>query len=231
MAIVNRHIDTKYPNYGLGPQVLNVVQQYIASAKASGGSALYSTANYLTATNNTINASVAPGTAVDYPRNALVLLSPNTASSSLYSAGTVVLYGKDIKGVTQSESFAATALNTVSSPTEGSVVFAQVDTISFSGFQFHTGSSSARSAVSVSVGVGARIGLPVSLKSSDAVVYAYIGTARQLTSAGTDSTNNQYTVYTGDYSVAAVKFSNALATGTPVQVLFNNLGFNAPVHA
>lgn len=230
MAIIGRHIETAPPYNGLPPRVLNLPCEMAFFPKASASNAVWTTANHFTATNNNNNVSVAPATQPDYARNVVLLISPNTASSSLYSAGTVQFYGRDVFGSTRSESFALTAMNTNSSPTTGSINFASLDSISFVSLKYHTASSSAASAVSFYAGVGQKLGLPVALQSSDAVYKVVLGTAEQRTSSGANSTNNLYTVVTGDYHVGGIKASNAYASNSLLQIGYNNLGFRGPVY-
>lgn len=227
MGIVSRHIATDSPYNGLCPNVLNVPHQTVMNAKASASNAVFTTQNIFTSA--TKNISFAPGTQPDYARNVVAVVVPNTASSSLYSVGSVIIYGRDLYGSTRSESFALTALNTVSSGLRGSVNFASLDSVSYTNVQLHTNSSSAGSAVSAYVGVGQKLGLPISLISTDAVFNVVLGTAEQRTSSGANSTNNQYTVVTGGYEVNGISLSSAYASGTLLQVGYANLGFRAPV--
>ena len=228
MAIIARHIETNAPFYGLPSNALNAPAQYVNFAKASASNAVHTTANFVTGTSNLYNTSFAPGTNVDVARNALAYLAPNTGSAGLYSAGTLVAFGKDIYGYTRSESFAVTALNSVSDPTKGVVNFASLDSLSVSGLIFHTASSSARSAVSMLWGVGQKLGLPVSLISSDGVFDVHFGTTPLLTSSGASSTNNQYVVVTGDYTVNGLSNTAAYASGSLLQVGYMHLGYRAP---
>lgn len=227
MAIVGRHIDT-VDHYGLPPWALNTPAQYVGYPKVSNTNNVWTTAAQFTSAANLMGYSFAPGTNVDYARNLVVGLKPNTASSGLYSAGTVYLYGKDIFGSTRSESFGVTALNTVSDPVTGSVNFASLDSISFAGLVFHTASSSARSDVTAYVGVGNKIGLPVDLLSSDGVFFQALATVINRTSSGANSTNNQYTVVTGPYQYGGVIVS-AVSSASLLQIGYVNLGFRGAV--
>jgi len=229
MAIVNRHIDTTPPYNGLAPGVLNVPGQWVGFPKASASNAVYTTANHFTATNNTNNVSIAAGTQPDYARNVVAKFVPNTASAGLYSAGTLVIYGKDLYGSTRSESFAITAMGTASAPNTGSVNFLNVDTISVAGLQFHTASSSARSAVSFYVGVGQKVGLPISLMSTNAVFQVVQGTSNMSTYSGATSTNNQYTAFTGDYYNGGLAISAVHNSASALAIGYKNLGWMAPV--
>lgn len=229
MAIVNQHIETKPPYNGLSPNVLNVPAQYVAFPAVSASSGVYSTANHLTATNNLNNGTVAPGTQPNVARNIVVLLSPNTGSASLYSGGSIVVVGKDYFGSTRSEAFPVTALNAVSAPRLGSVNFASLDAISFRSVGLHTGSSSAASAVSVYVGYGQKIGLPINLILTNGVHAVHVGSAQFLTSAGASSSQNNYTVCTGAPHVNGVIVNGNLNAASAFQVGYVNLGSRMPV--
>lgn len=230
MAIVDKHIDTKGPHFGLSPRVLNVPQQWQCSAAASASNAGFTTSNYFTSSAK--SGTFAIGTNPDLPRNALVKLTPNTASSSLYSAGSIILHGLDVFGSSRSESFAVTALNTVSAGLAGQVCFKQIDTLSAT-VVLHTASSANGSNVSLHIGYGNVINIPVEFKSTNAVFGVYLGTASKLGSiyTHTDSTSlNKYSVATGPYYKAGVYMVDAVATNTPVRVDFTLMGFSAPVH-
>jgi hypothetical protein len=229
MAIGNRHILTRSPENGLRPDVINIPSQWDGFPKASASNAVYTTANYFTSTVNNMGYSVAPGTQPDYARNVAVKLVPNSASAGLYSAGTLKIYGKDVFGSTRSESFAITgAVGSASAPTYGTVNFANIDSISVAGLKFHTASSSARSDVSIFVGVGQKIGLPVPIHSTNAVYQVIQGTSRMSTYSGATSTNNQYTAVTGDYWRGGVSISAVHNSGSNLRVEYKNLGWMAP---
>lgn len=230
MAIVGRHIDTTPPYNGLAPGVLNVPGQWVGFPKASASNAVFTTGNQFTSGVNSMGYSFAPGTNPDYPRNLAVKFVPNTASAGLYSAGTVVIYGKDLYGSTRSESFPITgAVGSASAPTYGSVNFADVGTISVAGLVFHTASSSARSAASFYVGVGQKVGLPVSFFSTDGVFQVVQGTSRMSTYSGATSSNNQWTLATGDYYINGVSLSAVHNSASQLAVGYKNLGWMAPV--
>lgn len=236
MSFNGRHVLTSPPYNGLPPNVLNLPSEIVLSAKASVSNGVWTTQNYLTSAVNTMSYSVAPATQIDYARNVAVRISPNTASSGtaagagLYAAGSIAFYGRDVFGSTRSEAFALTSLNQVTGTVLGSINFASLDSIYFTNVQFHTASSSARSDVSIYVGVGPKLGLPVLIRSSDAVYKAHIGTLQQLTSSGASSSNNQYAITTGEYHVNGISFTSAHATNTPVQIGYNNLGFRGAVY-
>lgn len=232
MAIGNRHVLTQSPFNGLTPNVVNIPAQWGGYPKASASNVVYTTANHFTSTVNSMNYSVAAGTQPDYARNLCVKFVPNTGSAGLYSAGTVKIYGKDVFGSTRSESFAITgAAGSASAPTYGSVNFANIDSISVHGLVFHTASSSARSDVSFYVGVGQKVGLPVNLKSTNAVYQVVQGTSRMSTYSGATSTNNQYTVVTGNYHVNGVSLSAVHNSASNLRIDYKNLGWMAPYDA
>lgn len=229
--IVNRHIATIDPYNGLSPDVLNVPAQWVGFPKASASNAVYTTANHFTATNNSIGVSMAPGTQPDYARNVVAKFVPNTASAGLYSAGTLVFHGRDVMGSSRSESFAITAMGSVSAPNAGSINFAKIDSISVTGLRFHTASSSARSDVSLIVGVGQKLGMPISFASTNAIFAVVQGTVQQLQYDGTASTassNNQWTAVTGDYHIGGLSLSAAHNSASMLQVGYKNLGRQAP---
>lgn len=220
--IVARHIGTQQPYNGLPPRVLNVPAQYVAQPAVSASAGVYTTANYLTASQ--VNATVAPGTQMNEARNVVVLLSPNTGSASLYSAGSIVVYGKDYWGSTRSEAFAVTALNAVSAALAGSVNFASLDSISFASVRLHSGSSSAGSAVSAYVGYGQKVGLPSDIVSTNAVHAVHIGSACFLTSSGASSSANQYTISTGPYWNNGVIVNGNLNAASVMRVGYAAIG-------
>jgi hypothetical protein len=228
--IVNRHVGTQSPHNGLGPNVLNVPAQWDGFPKASASNVVWTTANYLTSAVNSMGYSAAPTTQPDYARNICVKLVPNSGSAGLYSAGSVIIYGRDVFGSSRSEAFAVTgAIGSASAPTYGSVNFANVDTVSFRGVVFHTASSSARSDVSFYVGVGQKVGLPVPLVSADAVYQVVQGTSRMSTYTASGSTSgNQFTAVTGDYYVNGVSLSAVHNSASNLRVEYKNLGWMAP---
>lgn len=228
MAIIDRHVETKGPYFGLSPKVLNAPAEWVGWPKASASNAVFTTSNHFTSSAN--NSSFAPGTQPDVARNVVVRLTPSTGSAALYNSGTVILYGKDCFGSTRAESFAATALNTISAGINGSVNFQQLQTISVSNLQLHTNSSSAGSNVSLHVGVGQVIGIPVQFLSTDAIQAVRFGTAPQFQFDGASSSNNQWTAVTGPYYKAGISLSSAYASGTVLQVFYKLLGHNKPIH-
>ncbi len=226
--IVNRHIATQSPYNGLSPNVLNVPAQWVGYPAASASNNVRTTANWLSSSANAISKSIAAGTQPQTPRPVQILLSPNTASSSvsLYSSGSIILYGKDIKGSSASESYAISAFNSVSDPTQGTVNWASIQSISFHGVAFATDQSSAASAVSIYIGQAAKIGLPFNLLSSDGVLAVHIGSAGLSTWSGATSSDNGYTITTGDYRVNGIAAAWNVASLAVVDYV--NLGFRAP---
>ena len=178
---------------------------FLGPIKASASNVVFTKDSCWSA--SSINSSAAPGTAVDFPRNLVYRLTPNTASSSLYSGGSIVAVGSDIAGNAITETVAVTALNTVSAGIVGTKCFGSVGTVSFSNVTIHTASSSASTAFSINIGVGNIVGLANSVQSTNAVPYAWIGTGIQ---------NGSYTVQTGAVPTAGISFSNALGSGSNV---------------
>lgn len=228
MAIVDKHINTKDPWIGLSPRVLNVPVQWQISAAASASASVFTTSNYFTLSAKA--GSFAAGTQPDYPRNVVVRLTPSTGSSSLHSAGGVTIYGRDAFMSTRSESWAATALNTISAGIAGSVCFRQVDTISAS-LVLHTASSSAGANVSLHVGRGQVLNLPFEIKSQNAAYAVHLGTVEKFTYTHSDSTStNQWSLQTGPYYRAGIALTDAYTSGSPVNVECKLIGFAAPTH-
>ena len=196
MAIIDRHIQTADGYYGLSPFALNVPAQWVGLPKASVSAAV------VTKTQATAGSSVAAGTQPDYARNLNVVITP-TASSAGVTGGGVTIYGKDVFGSTRSETFNSLAIS-ASAGQNGSVNFASVDTVSMQ-LQFLAATSSAASAFAVVVGVGQKIGLPVSIRETNAIHEAYQGTARF-----TDCTAVKGDYWNGGYSQSAVHGSGSM---------------------
>lgn len=229
-GIVGRQVETADPWGGLPPRVHDVPAVWVGFPAASASNNVYTTANYFTSTATAGAAySFAPGTQIDYARNVNIRFSPNTASTALYSAGTVSLIGLDYYGKAVSETIAVSSIVSASSPYTGSVNFQRLQTISAS-IQFHSGSSSARSDVSLYIGQGQKLGLPVYLQSTAGAVQAvYLGTAQQTTLTATSATsNNQFTVVTGAYSVGGISLSSAYASGSALQIHYKMNGRSTP---
>lgn len=222
-GIVHRHIETADPWGGLPPRVHNVPACHVVYPVVGNSNNVYTTANYFTSTQTAgTSYSVAPATQLDgYGRNVVALFSPNTASSAMYAAGTLKLYGIDYYGVAASESVAVSNIVSATSPWKGSVNFGQLNTIMVSGLKFHSDSSSARSDVSFRVGMGNKLGMPVYLQSSAGAIVNvwFAGTSKMSWGTHTDSTSgNQYTVVTGPYSLGGVSFSTTLGTASAVVI-------------
>lgn len=169
---------------------------YIGFPAVSNTNGVYTRASVLSA--SSVNSSVGPGTNLDYPRNVIVKFTPASASSGLWSGGSIVLSGVNIVGATVSESFAVTALNTCDTAgISGTVAWAagpQPATISFSNVSLHTASSSASSDFSFHVGFGAKVGLP----------YSVAHTAHVLTVIQSSATT-AHTVHTGAAGTAGIE--------------------------
>lgn len=227
--IVNRHIATQEPYNGLSPSVLNIPAQWVGYPKAAALGALK------TFSSNSGGGSSAPGTQIDYPRNVNVLVSP-TASASGVTGGGVTIYGRDQYNSTRSEYFAGTDVISASGGSEGTINFARVDTISLH-LLFYSSSdtdyTASASDFTVSVGVGSKIGLPISLASSDAVFAVRIGaddaTAPLSTYSGATSSNNQWSITTGDYHVNGINVTNGFDSRSMVIIDYKMLGWRAPV--
>lgn len=231
MGVINRHIDTKGPNWGLGPHVHNINGYWGGFPKASASNVVF------TGTQQTAGSTNAAGTQIDYPRNLNVVIGP-TASSAAVTAGGVTVFGVDAFGSTRSEFFAATGARSSSVGLTGSINFARVDTISQS-LSFLAGSSTNASSFTVFVGVGQKLGLPVFIRSNGGssnlagsfgpmVVSAYLGTSRMSTQGGSGSTNNQFTLSTGPYWNGGFIASNAYNSGSFLALEYMQLGFLAP---
>lgn len=227
--IVNRHVGTQSPYNGLGPHVLNVPAQWIGYPKAAAQGAIK------TGTKASAGGSFAPGTGIDVARNLNVLLSP-TASSDGITGGGVTIYGRDLYDSTRSESYAATDLISGSAGVDGTINFAKVDTISLA-LEFFSSSDTDYTAsatdFTVSVGVGPKVGLPVSLASSNAVYAVRKGvddaTTPLSTYSGATSTNNEWSVTTGAYHLNGFNVTNGFDSRSMVIVDYNILGWRAPV--
>jgi hypothetical protein len=218
MAIVDRHIETNAAG-GLAPYVLNVPAQWVGFPKASASNAV------VTKTQQTAGSSVAAGTQPDYARNLVVCITPS-ASSAGVTGGGVSIYGKDVFGSTRSETFNSLAASSAAGQT-GSVNFASIDTISMQ-LQFLTATSSAASAFAVVVGVGQKLGLPISIRETDAIYGIHQGTARR--SWWSDSANssaNEWTAVKGDYWNGGVIMSAVYASGSLHQIHYLNRGMSA----
>lgn len=215
MAVIDRHIQTVDGYYGLSPHVLNVPAQFVGFVKASASGAI------VTKTQQTAGSSVAAGTQPDYARNLNVVITP-TASSAGVTGGGVTVWGRDIFGSTRSETFNSLAASAAAGQS-GSVNFLSIQTVSMK-LSFLSATSSAASAFAVVVGVGQQVGLPVQMRSTNGVFAVHLGTAAQRTSSGASSSNNQWTVIPGDYWNGGIKLSNALNSGSLLQIGYYNMG-------
>lgn len=149
----------------------------LGAPAVSNTNGVYTRASVLSA--SSVNSTVAPGTQPDLARNVIVKFTPASASSSLWSGGTIAVVGSDILGAAVSETFAVTALNTAdTNGVSGSKCFASIGTISFSNVSLHTASSSASSDFSFHIGFGGRVGLPFSVQSTNNILSVFKGTSK-----------------------------------------------------
>lgn len=218
--IVNRHVGTYSPHNGLSPNVLNVPAQYGVYA------GIASSDNVVTKTQRTQGSSVAAGTQLDYPRNLQVIITPTQSSAGISAGGKITVYGRDMYGYTMSETYGTSAASNATG-VSGTLNFAKVDTVSML-LSFHSDTSSAASAYAVLVGRGNKIGLPISIRSSDAVFDVALYTSKKLSYSGATSSDNAYTVCTGDYFRNGVIIA-AVSSASLFQVGYLNLGFRAPM--
>lgn len=219
MSIVDRHILTNVPNPGLSPYVLNVPAFWAGFPKASASGAI------VTKTQQTAGSSVAAGTQPDYARNLNVVITP-TASSVGVTGGGVTAYGRDVFGSTRSETFNSLAISHAAGQ-NGSVNFASIDSVSMQ-LQYLSATSSAASAFAVVVGVGQKLGLPISIRETDAIYGIHQGTSRNSWWAATSvSSNNEWTAVKGDYWNGGVSMSNVYASGSLHQIHYLNRGMSA----
>lgn len=224
MAVLNRGVTAGLQGSfrGLLPGVHDwLIYQGPMSYKAAATNNVFTKGGVV----STINASSAAGTAVDFPRNLQYQMSMTggTASGTVVSAGTLAVYGLIANGSTASESVAFTSLASQSTAVQGTVCFAQVNTISFSNFLLATAGSTNSASISLSIGVGNKVGSPIAIKQNGQSAYptpipfAYIGTSVQTTVSATSATsNNVFTIVTGSVGIAGLSLSNALATNTPI---------------
>ncbi len=219
MSVHDRHIRTNPPFNGLSPEVLNMPMQWVGAVKASLSGAI------VTKTQQTAGSSVAAGTQPDYARNLNVVITP-TASSVGVTGGGVSIWGRDVFGNTRSETYNSLAISSAAGQ-DGVINFASIDTISMS-LSFLAATSTAASAFAVHVGVGQKIGLPINIRSTNAVYALYLGTSKQRISYGASSTNNLFTVVTGDYYVNGISQSDVYASATPLRAEFFAMGAAIP---
>lgn len=207
MAIVDRHVDSA----GLGPSAHNIIiADVLGSHKASNTNNVLTTNSLATAFNNT----VAVGTNIDFPRNLtyVISMSGGSASSAGISQGTIAMVGLDIRNSAISETIGMQALAAAgTSGIGGTAIFASINSngLSFSSYLLHTSYSLTSNSVTIGIGVGNIVGLLNNVRSTNAIPQAFIGTLNQVGS---------YTVQPGPIGTAGISFSNALATGTPVNV-------------
>jgi hypothetical protein len=134
------------------------------------------------------------------------------------------VWGQDAYGVARTETFGTSAASNATG-VSGSVNFASIAGVSML-LSFHSDTSSAASAYGVLVGRGNKIGLPVYLRSSNAIVDVGLYTSKMLSSSGANSTNNAFTVSTGPYWNNGIMVA-AVSSASLFQVGYLNLGFRA----
>jgi hypothetical protein len=187
------------------------------------------------------------GTQPDYCRNLNYSFS-DSANSSYISRGTIYVAGKDLLRVARTESRAISGiisagtffngtLNfgelsglTVNQTLVSSLLTASVNQLSDSngGTTRTTAGVTAAPSFIFRVGRGPKLGvLHVEYKKIDAVVYASQQGAAKTTTTGTASTNNQFSVFTGQYNVGGVSFTSALDATQRVELSYklNGLQF------
>lgn len=199
MAVVPRHIDTQ----GLKAENLDVcVPFFIGPIKASATGAVFTTQTFA----SNVNTTFAPGTNVDFARNALYLISvTGGTASNPFTAGTLRLIGSDIRGSAISETVNISALGAAGSSV-GEVKFASIAStgISISGMVMHTASSSNSNSVTFAVGLGNIVGLPNPVGSVNPIKYAYEGT----------SAFTNHTFKSGPVGTAGVSVGPTLGSGS-----------------
>lgn len=179
----------------------------LSAAVLTAGSALLSA----TAIGST---TAAPGTNIDVPRNLYYEINISGDATGMVASGTISVAGSDIRGSAITETVALSEIAAIGSASfvRGTKCFGTLaaSAITISGYELATASSSRSKSISVFVGIGSHVGVPASIQSTGAIPYAFIGTLNQVGS---------FSVITGDIGTAAVSFSNALATNTPVHIL------------
>jgi hypothetical protein len=124
--------------------------------------------------------------------------------------------------------------------------FVRLDTLSFS-LHFNTGMTKASTSssgsdggtttsssgvtpqVTLNLGLGQKLGvMPISILSSNAVMYAMFGTANQTTTSVASLTSgNQFTVSTGDYWFNGYIGSSAYNSGTQLELSYKMNGWQS----
>lgn len=200
MAIVPRHIDPE----GLKVENLDVcLPILIGPIKASAAGAIFTTQTFASAVDTTF----AVGTQPDFARNLLYRISVTGGSASNpFTAGTLNIYGSDIRGSGVTETIGLSALGANSVASVGEVKFASLasDGISIKGLVMHTASSSNSNSVTLSIGVGNIVGLPNPVGTVNPVKYAYEGT----------SAFTNFTIKSGPVGTAGVSVGPTLGSGS-----------------
>lgn len=215
-----------------------------SSTQGGGGSTITSfTATTTWASSRTMTAAI--GTQPDYPRNFVMQVSASASSTQL-TGGSVFIIGADLFQKQMTDVLAISAVNSGSGGVSFSRNFVRADSFSFSA-HFQTGltrtgvTSSASDGASTTntggvtpqftynFGVGQKLGvMPISILSSNAVMYAMFGTAPQTTTSATASTSaNQFTVCTGDYWFNGYVGSSAYASATQLELSYKMNGWQS----
>lgn len=204
MAVAAQHIDPD----GLKVGNLDVVVNHVVGPiKASATGAVFTTQTFASA----VNTTYAVGTNVDFPRNALYLISvTGGTASNPFTAGTLSVIGSDARGRGITETVNVSALGLAGSSV-GSVKFATLasDGISFNGVVMHTASSSNSNSVTFGMGLGNVIGLPNPVGGVNPVVFAYEGTSK--------FTN--FTAQSGPVGYAGVSIGPTLGSGSNLMLV------------
>lgn len=189
--------------------------EVLGSHRASGSANVYTAqgSNLLTAT-AIGSTTAAAGTNIDFPRNLAYEINISADATGMVASGTLSVAGWDMASVAITETVALTDVASVGSASyvRGTKVFARLSAsaLTVSGYELAAGSSTRSNSISLYVGEGNIIGIHQSIRSTNAIPWAWIGTAIQVGS---------FTVQTGDVGTAGISMSNAVASGTPVRVL------------
>lgn len=216
----------------------------VSSTQGGGGSTV-TTRFYTTTYASSGTFTGAAGTQPDYPRNIVLQISAS-ASSTWVTGGSVSVVGADLFQKQMTDYLAVSAVNSGSAGISMSRNFVRLDTISAS-LHWATGmtkgstsssgsdggtttsSSGVNPQVTLNFGVGQKLGvMPISILSSNAVMYAMFGTANQTTTSATASTSaNQFTVCTGDYWFNGYVGSSAYNSGTQLELSYKMNGWQS----
>ena len=208
--------DSQIQPPGLSPAALDVLMPFdLGFPIASASAAVYTAqgSNLLTAT-AIGSTTAAPGTNLDVPRNMYYEINISGDATGMVASGTLSIAGSDIRGSAITETVALTAIAAAGSASfvRGTKNFGSLaaSAITVSGYELATGSSTRSNSISLYLGHGNIIGLPQEVQSTNAIPYAWIGTAPQ---------PGSYTLQTGAVPTAGVSMSNALDSGSRLRVL------------